>query len=59
MTSKKKKINIRISSLSSEETCALLDSIISSYEEKIDNLINDSDNEFVDRTAIGDSESDI
>ena len=59
MTSKKKKINIRISSLSSEETCALLDSIIRNYEEEIDNLINDSDNEFVDRTAIEDSESDI
>ena len=39
MASKKKKINIPISSLSSEETCALLDNINSSYEEEIYSMI--------------------
>ena len=46
-----KKINIPISSLSSEEIYALLDSIDSEDEDDIDNLMNDSDTEFVDRTA--------
>ena len=46
-----KKINILISSLSSEEIYALLDSIDSEDEDDIDNLMNDSDTEFVDRTA--------
>ena len=47
-----KKINIPISSLSSDEICALLDSIESDEEEDIENLVNDSDTEFVDRSRI-------
>ena len=46
-----KKINIPISSFSSEEIYALLDSIDSEDEDDIDNLMNDSNTEFVDRTA--------
>ena len=46
-----KKINIPISSLSSEEICALLGSIDSEDEDDINNLMNDSDTEFVDRAA--------
>ena len=52
MTSNKKKINIPISNLSSEEIYELLDDINSHYEEEIDNLMNDSDTEFVGKTAI-------
>jgi len=52
-----KKIDIPISTLSSEEIYALLDSIDSDDEEDIDNLMNDSDTEFVDRSAIEDLES--
>ena len=59
MAPNKKKINIPISSLPSEEIYALLDDIDSDYEEEIDNLMSDSDTEFVDRTAIENSESDI
>ena len=39
MASNKKKINIPISSLSSEEVYALLDNIDNDYEEEIDNLM--------------------
>ena len=39
MASNKKKINIPISSLSSEEVYALLDDIDNDYEEEIDNLM--------------------
>ena len=46
-----KKINIPISSLSSKEIYALLDRIDSEDEDDIDNLMNNSDTEFVDRTA--------
>ena len=46
-----KKINIPISSLPSEEIYALLDSIDSEDKDDIDNLMNHSDTEFVDRTA--------
>ena len=46
-----KKINIPISSLPSEEIYALLDSIDSEDEDDINNLMNDSDTEFVDRAA--------
>ena len=46
-----KKINIPISSLSSEQIYALLGSIDSKDEDDIDNLMNHSDTEFVDRTA--------
>ena len=42
-----KKISLPISDLSSEETYALLDSIESDCEEDIDNLMTDSDTEFV------------
>ena len=59
MASNKNKINIPISTLSSEEIYALLEDIVSDYEEEIDNLMNDSDTEFVHRTAIENSESDI
>ena len=59
MASDKKKINIPISSLSSEEIYALLDDIDSNYEDEIENLMNDSDTEIVDRTAIENSESAI
>ena len=59
MASKKKKIKIPISNISSEEINTLQDNIDSNYEEKIDNLMNDFNTEFVDRTAIQNSESDI
>ena len=59
MASNKKKIDIPISSLSSEEIYALLGNIDSDYEVEIDNPLNDSDTEFMDRTAIENSESDI
>ena len=54
-----KKINASVSSLSSEKIYALLDDIDSDYEEEIDNLMSDSDTEFVDRTAIENLEKDI
>ena len=47
-----KKINIPISSLSSDEIYALLDNIESEEGEDIENLINDSDTEFVDRSVV-------
>ena len=47
-----------ISTLSSEEIYALLDNICSDDEEAIDNLMNDSDTEIVDRTALENVESD-
>ena len=59
MASKKKKIKIPISNLSSEEINSLQDNIDSDYEEKIDNLMNDFNTEFVDRIAIENSECDI
>ena len=59
MTSNKKKTNIPILGLSFEEIYALLDDADSDYEEQMDNLMNDSDTEFVDRTAIENSESDV
>ena len=54
-----KKINIPISSLSSDEIYALLDSIESDEEEErdIDNLMNDS--EFVDRSVVENKDSDM
>ena len=54
-----KRINIPISSMSSEEIYALLDSIDSDEGEDIDNLMNDSDTEFVDRSVVENLESDI
>ena len=53
-----KKINIPISSLSSDEIYAFLKSI-ESDEEDIENLMNDSDTEFVDRSVIENKDSDM
>ena len=47
-----KKINVPVSSLSSEEIYVLLDNICSDDEEAIDNLMNDFDTEIVDRAAL-------
>ena len=58
MTSNKK-IYIPISSLSSDEIYALLDSIESVEEEDIENLMNDSDTEFVDRSVVENKDSDM
>ena len=54
-----KKINIPISSLSSDEIYALLDSIESGEEKDIENLMNDSDTEFVDRSVVENKDSDM
>ena len=54
-----KKINIPISSLSSDEIYALLVSIESGEEGDIENLMNDSDTEFVDRSVVKNKDSDI
>ena len=53
-----KKINILISSLSSDEIYPLLDSIESDKEEDIENLMNDSDTEFVDRSVVENKDCD-
>lgn len=58
MASNQKKINIPISSSFSDEIYPL-EYIINDYEEKIGNIMNDPDAEFVYRTAIGNSGSDI
>ena len=54
-----KKINIPISSLSSDEIYALLDGIESDEEEDIENFMNDSDTEFVDRSVFQNKDSDM
>ena len=54
-----KKINISISSLSSDEIYALLDSIESDKEEDIENLMNDSDTKFVDRSVVKNKDSNM
>ena len=54
-----KKINIPISSLSSDEIYALLDSIESDKEEDIENLMNDPDKEFVDRSVVENKDCDM
>ena len=54
-----KKINIPISSLLSDEIYALLDSIESGKEEDIENLMNDSDTEFVDRSVVKNKDSNM
>ena len=54
-----KKINTPISSLSSDEIYALLDSTESDEEEDIENLINDSDTEFVDRSVVENKDSNM
>ena len=56
-----KKINVPITSMSSDEIYALLDTIESDDEEDIENLMNDSDTEFIDESLIenGGSKSDL
>lgn len=54
-----KKINVPVSSLSSEEIYVLLDNICSDDEEAIDNLMNDFDTEIVDRAALENLESEF
>ena len=54
-----KKIIIPISSLSSDVIYALLDSMESDEEEDIENLMNDSDREFVDRSVVENKDSDM
>ena len=54
-----KKINLPISSLSFDEFYALLDSIESDDEEDIENLMNDFDREFVDRSVVENKDSDM
>ena len=54
-----KKKNIPISSLSSDEIYVLLDRIESDEEEDIENLMNDSDTEFVDRSVVENKDSDM
>ena len=54
-----KKINVPVSSLSSEEIYVLLDNICSDDEEAIDNLMNDFDTEIVDGAALENLESEF
>ena len=54
-----KKINLPISSLSFDEFYALLDSIESDDEDDIENLMNDFDTEFVDRSVVENKDSDM
>ena len=52
-----KKINVPITSMSSDEVYTLLDTIESNDEEDIENLMNDSDTEFIDELLIESSGS--
>ena len=54
-----KKMNIPIYSLSSDEIYALLDSTERDEEEDIENLMNDSDTVFVDRSIVENKDSDM
>ena len=56
-----KRINVPITSMSSDKIYALLDTIESDDEEDIENLMNDSDTEFTDESPIenGGSKSDL
>ena len=56
-----KKINVPITNMSSDEIYALLDTTESNDEEDIENLMNDSDKEFIDELLIenGNSKSDL
>ena len=56
-----KKVNVPITSISSDEIYALLDTIESDDEENIENLMNDSDSKFIDESLIenGGSKSDL
>ena len=47
-----KKINVPITSMSSDEIYAYLDTIEIDGEEDIENLMNDSDNKFIDESLI-------
>ena len=47
-----KKINVPITSMSSDEIYALLGTIESDDEEDIENLINDLDTKFIDESLI-------
>ena len=51
------KINVPITSMSSDKIYALLDTIESDDEEDIENLMNDSDTEFTDESPIENSGS--
>ena len=57
--SSNKKMNIPITSLSSDEIYTLLDSIESDEEEGIQNLMTDSDTEFVDRSVVENKDSNM
>ena len=57
--SSNKKMNIPITSLSSDEIYTLLDSIESDEEEGIQNLMNDSDTVFVDRSVVENKDSNM
>ena len=52
-----KKINVPITSMSSDEVYTLLDTIESNDEEDIENLMNNSDTEFIDELLIENSGS--
>ena len=52
-----KKINVPITSMSSDEVYTLFDTIESNDEEDIENLMNDSDTEFIDELLIESSGS--
>ena len=56
-----KKINVPITSMSSEKLYALLDTIESDDKEDVENLINDSDTKLIDESLIenGGSKSDL
>ena len=54
-----KKIYIPISFLSPDKIYALLNSIESDEEEDIENVMNDSDTEFVDRSVVKNKDSNM
>ena len=56
-----KKINVPVTSMSSDKICALLDTIESDGKEDTENLKNDSDTKFIDESLIesGGSKSDL
>ena len=56
-----KKINIPFSGTSSDQICALLDAIDNEGKEDIENLLNGSDTEFIDQSAVenGDVDRDL
>ena len=60
-SSKNKKMNVPVSGMSLVQIYALLDAADSVCKEGIENLINESDTEFIDQSAIeyGDVDSDL